>query len=331
MLEDYEFVLYRPEFRAQVLDLQTHLWNPDTKVNAAYLRWKYEENPLCETPLIFVALDRENVVGMRGVYGANWMVGNPPAPVPALCCGDLVVAPEHRGRLLFFPIMQAAIEELARRNYRYLFSMSGNAVTRALSLLDGFQKVGEYSMLRRDGEPGVEAPPGFASLDPSPRPQAMAGLVQSIGFDGRIRHVRDRTWFAWRYRNPLSEYRFLYAQTSGRLDGYLVLQYSSKRPSEGLRIMDWEATDAGVREALLREALASAGTAPLSTWLATLPGDVIRLLENHRFVPYARSDGHRPGPLVKAVPGVDVTERIAGRNLLNLSDWDLRMSYSDSY
>ena len=71
---DYEIVGYRPEFREQILQLQQHLWGPDVDINSAYLKWKYEENPYLDTTLIYLALCKEKVVGMRGFYGAKWEV-----------------------------------------------------------------------------------------------------------------------------------------------------------------------------------------------------------------------------------------------------------------
>ena len=41
----YEIIKYRPEYRSQVLELQTHMWSPDMNINAAYLDWKYYDNP----------------------------------------------------------------------------------------------------------------------------------------------------------------------------------------------------------------------------------------------------------------------------------------------
>jgi hypothetical protein len=49
---EYEIVKYCPEFKQQVLKLQTHLWSPDVTVNSAYLEWKYERNPYMKTPFI---------------------------------------------------------------------------------------------------------------------------------------------------------------------------------------------------------------------------------------------------------------------------------------
>src|SRR5262245_35605196 len=50
---------------------------------------------------------------------------------------------------------------------------------------------------------------GIVSVAQAPRPEAMADLVTQLGHDGRVRHVRDAAFFAWRYANPLQEYRFL--------------------------------------------------------------------------------------------------------------------------
>ena len=73
---------------------------------------------------------------------------------------------------------------------------------------------------------------------------AMAELVERLGHDGRIRYRRDREYLDWRFRNPTSEYRFLYWEES-RLEGYLVL---SRRVSDlgawyRVYIADLEATD----------------------------------------------------------------------------------------
>jgi hypothetical protein len=93
---EYEIQKYRPEFRDQVLALQTHLWGPDRKANSAYLSWKHAQNPYVEEPLIYLVLCEGTVVGMRAFFGARWQIGEPGQTFPGLCGGDMVVAPEHR-------------------------------------------------------------------------------------------------------------------------------------------------------------------------------------------------------------------------------------------
>ena len=52
-------------------------------------------------------------------------------------------------------------------------------------------------------------------VEREPRADAMAELVARLPYDGRIRHVRDARYLAWRYRNPLRDYRFLYRDGAG--------------------------------------------------------------------------------------------------------------------
>ena len=73
--------------------------------------------------------------------------------------------------------------------------------------------VGEHSPFRN-----LDAVKGHAStsVESEPRPGAMAELVERLASDGRICHLRDETYLAWRYRNPRSVYRFLYGTSRGR-------------------------------------------------------------------------------------------------------------------
>jgi hypothetical protein len=67
--------------------------------------------------------------------------------------------------------------------------------------------------------------------------------------------VRDEAFLAWRFANPLHEYRYLYAGES-TLDGYLVLQRFVAQPiSHQVSIVDLEANDQLTRNALLDAAI----------------------------------------------------------------------------
>lgn len=144
---EYEIVSYRPEFKEQVVELQKHLWSLDRSVNVAHLEWKYEHNPYVDRPLIYVALYGGKVVGMRGLYGAEWQVGCPPQKVPALGAGDLVIAPEHRDRGLFTRIMKTAFADLAGIGYTHVFNLSAGPVTRLGSLTMGWRSAGSLQMM----------------------------------------------------------------------------------------------------------------------------------------------------------------------------------------
>jgi hypothetical protein len=158
----------------------------------------------------------------------------------------------------------------------------------------------------------------------------MAELVERIGWDGRMRRLRDRDYFDWRFRNPLSIYRFLFWEDSG-LQGYLVLRASVYVNPE-IAIVDWEAANGEARRELLRAALRLGEFQSLDIWSSTLSEETRAILENLGFRPSSSVTGiaeYRPTVLVKPVG--DNAWTVAGRNLLELRDWDLRLGDSDAY
>ena len=83
----YRFTRYQPKYREEIVRLQSVLWGPDLALNAAYLTWKYEQNPYLDEPLIYLALENERVVGMRGFYGTQWQIGRSGQIVVLPCTG----------------------------------------------------------------------------------------------------------------------------------------------------------------------------------------------------------------------------------------------------
>lgn len=173
----------------------------------------------------------------------------------------------------------------------------------------------------------------LVSVQATPRPHEMAQLVARLGGDGRIRHVRDARYFAWRFRNPMHSYRFLF-WGADRLDGYLVLQRSLSDSAEQtwVNIVDWEAVNDQGRADLLRAAISWGQFADLRCWTATLPRETTRLLQTLGF--RAVSD-ESVAANIKSVLIRPVRDELlatdwtlAGRRLLDMNNWDLRMLYS---
>jgi len=239
---EYEIVKYCPEFKKQVVQLQTYLWNSDVALNAAYLEWKYEHNPYMKAPFIHLAVSEGQVIGMRGLYGAKWQIGCPSQTFVSPCAGDLVIAPAHRNRGLVTKIMQAAADDLADSGYVYVFNLSAGLATQLGSLTTGWRSAGPvetvwFRSLRTRGREytshlrfvrrfanrllvpsSAEKQPfyfldskstqrrceagSYVSVEPAPRPEAMAELVERVGSDGRLRQVRDQEDFAWPFQSP---------------------------------------------------------------------------------------------------------------------------------
>ena len=165
------------------------------------------------------------------------------------------------------------------------------------------------------------------------RPAAMAELVERIGSDARLRHVRDSAYFAWRFGSALSIYRFLYWE-DGRLEGYLVLE--TPRGDRVVRIVDWEASAMEPREGLLRAAIRWGRFAAPARLVGDAARPDARSSGQIRFRcgrgPQPAADRYRYRLLVKDLqedtrggePGLDDLQ------LADLSGWDLRMRDSES-
>jgi GNAT superfamily N-acetyltransferase len=109
MHSSVEIVRYESGHKEQVLRLQRHLWGRDPEINQSYFTWKYESNPYLTGPRICLAVDRGEVVGMRGLVGARWLVGASGRAVAIPFADDFVIAPQYRGQGIAAPLLRATL------------------------------------------------------------------------------------------------------------------------------------------------------------------------------------------------------------------------------
>ena len=345
--DGYRFVRYDPVHKPGIARLQRHLWSPDEALNLAYFSWKHEANPYVSAPQVYLALFHDEPVAMRAHMGSCWEAGELQKPQLLFSLGDLVVAPEHRRRGLTTRLRHAALPELAGSGMPYLVTLSA-WITRESMLRAGWRTPGPLLALRRPrrGERGKDWEP-FRSLDAqfldsgpspeglsvtaSPRGRAMADLVRRLDSDGRIRHVRDETYFAWRFGNPRRAYRFVHLGGE-RLEAYLVLQTRLGGGIDRVRILDWEGETAAARRALLLGALERIGDSVEIVVSAFRDSDRAALQaagfieQRDRTVKDAETV-----PMVYRVDRSDPPWLLGGLDLLELSNWDHRSLYSDGH
>jgi len=367
---DYEIVRYEPEHRELVVELQRELWSSDVALNRRFLEWKYERNPCSRDAPIFLALHGGKAVGMRGFVGARWEAGTPSQVFPVLLAGDTLVSEPHRNRGLVTRIMRRALADLDATGAGHLLSIAPSRVNVFGLLTLGWKSIGMLRPVgrstglaagRRRLRGAVARLPflwryrdarwlyarderrPFRHLDAArhdkspiaiedqPRPAAMSDLVQRLGHDGRIRQVRDETYFRWRFENPLAEFRFLYWEEAERLEGYLVLhrKVSNLGDWDRVKIADLQASRMAVRAALLRSAIEQGRFSELVTWAASLAGSEVALLHSHGFAPVDAHETTRGCPCILVRPVQDNAPGaewlLGGRRLLHLNDWDVRL------
>jgi GNAT superfamily N-acetyltransferase len=150
MRSAYSVVEYRSDHRSGVLELAPHIWSPDLDRNGAYFDWKYRDNPNLgpEGGIFFVVLHDGNVIGMRGLHPVR-LEADGTAELTALCWGDAVIDPRHRGKGLLTPLTDALLARASEAGYRYIFGVSNNPATFFHLMKLGWKPAVPYRLLHR--------------------------------------------------------------------------------------------------------------------------------------------------------------------------------------
>lgn len=234
-----------------------------------------------------------------------------------VCPMDAMERPTDPGPLWrsLSPVV-AQSEKLKRLSYRRGWSPSSKSA---------------FQRLDRIGEVQGATPGSRLTVVASAPAAQMAALIERLGHDGRIRHVRNAEWIDWRYRHPLHEYRFLIHETAGVMDGYLVVRRDvNERPSGRGHIVDWEATTDAIAGGLLDIAVHQARFPLLGAWFATTTPSRRRMLEGLGFAPASHVHRARglPALIVTASNSDGTGFLLNGCPMLEQAQWDLRMIYS---
>jgi GNAT superfamily N-acetyltransferase len=331
---------YEPAFEAEMTRLHAVLAPERSQAfSARYLSWKYRDNPYIAEPLIYLAHEDGRVVGMRGFFGSLWETGTARAIIP--CAADLVVDPDYQDKGIATLIMKEAARDLAAHGYSHIFSLSAGRITALGQLTQGFKSIAPMQPVmldRRRVLDRIAVPAHFAQFDSGEaaetgfigsaqaRPAAMAALVERLGYDGRLRQKRDANYFAWRFANPMSDYRFLYAGTE-TLSGYIVLAAQHNVPPGPIYILDWEAEDAALRAQLLHAACKLGRRRQIMAWRFGTDDAGRGFLESTGFVPEAEADGL--SSLKLAAMAKALTTDATPLGAMTREAWDFRTLYSD--
>lgn len=188
-------------------------------------------------------------------------------------------------------------------------------------------------------ENNASAPGGSSganiSVDRMPEPGKMANLMEQIGDDSRIQHVRDQAYFAWRYQNPRSAYRFI-SWSSNQLEGYMVLRVPFSATDGSVTIVDWAAKGKQVYAELLQAAIELGDFYAINIWSETLSEDVKQLLSDNNFEFFEYSEDEEssyfpPQLLVRPIRDAELTAewQFDGLDMLDINNWNLQAIDSD--
>jgi GNAT superfamily N-acetyltransferase len=220
---------------------------------------------------------------------------------------------------------------LSLRIFNKLSSMFGQLQAPA-------QQINIFDSVDREQRNFESGSAGRLRIEKNVSPEAMAALVKRVKSEDRIHQVKDASYFAWRFQNPFSRYRFLLWEENG-LEGYLVLQqWVNRRPNQ-INIVDWEVSTPEVLESLLQAITQAVTKGKLIFWSVRLPKESELLLHSVGFTlsneknESEGSDLYCSPILLKPLSQDRIKEtwELDTDELFNVSNWDFRGINSDYY
>lgn len=267
----------------EVARLQRYLLGEDVGLNAAYLRWKYHDNPQGDRPWAIVAEHPDDgIVGFRGFIPSLWEQGAGGPTLPLLALADTCVDAGHRRQGLFEGMTRLALERFADSGFQAVINLSTSPRPAPGYIKMGWEVFAHHGQVvrttprglwsrltgRRTPGPAVAAGrrDGFEwSIESEPRPREMAAVVAAATEPGdHFRLRRDEEFYSWRYGNIRERYSFAYARRDGGLAAFVAVRGESA-PGAGAVVDHAERVPQGVA-VLADRLLASGRFGILSVW-----------------------------------------------------------------
>jgi hypothetical protein len=138
----YMIFTYEKQYHNELLVLLADLWGKDIHLNNSYFEWKYLKNPYDQSPLIYMALAGNKLVGVRSFCVTHWQAGNPGTTFLSLADADTVIDQDYRRKGLFSLVNQYSLEALISSQYKTIITLSANRGSAAAVLKMGWKNVG---------------------------------------------------------------------------------------------------------------------------------------------------------------------------------------------
>lgn len=260
---------FHPAYETPVVNLLGGLWRCDSETRSRLFRWKYLESPFRDGPAGVVALRDDKVIGFRGYFASQYVVGTQAANLGVLQPGDLYVGPDHRNRGLSVAMGRHAMA-YGTSGHRLFLNLSCSKASLRGNLALGFQPIAAKVRLIRHGlnpldwwrsRKGKTRRPleesrvrfgqfGKVQVADCPLPAAMASIAANQRHAEDAFHLQqDYQYFAWRYRNPARKYAFYFLVEDNCVSGYLAVHVSANNVLG--QILDYgECREQAVREIL---------------------------------------------------------------------------------
>jgi hypothetical protein len=245
---DLRAQLYSPEYREQTLVLLKMLWSRKHAYQGdAYFRWKYEENPYSNFPLVILCLHDGSVVGALGFMIQKLMIGgkeeNICIPV------DGIVHPDFRMYGVYSRMLSEGIKVISSLmdtyHFRFFFNASSNRGS-----APGLVKLGWRALTSRQYMNRLSLPIWFKSLGKNriigssrhkfvykgsfyelaiTKELRLKDIVTLLAYDQKPVHmVHDDVFYNWKYGFDHESYGFIYMYKDDEPVSYLIVNCESE-------------------------------------------------------------------------------------------------------
>ena len=294
---EFTFRKYKEEDREQVIKLLKHLWKFSDNDKHKYFDWKYTQNPYTQTPMGFVALDKDKIVAFRGYmiqpmhYKENVFLN--------ASLADTVTDPDYRRKGLFSKITEYSIQELDKdKNYKVSSNSSSGGAT-----LNGYLKLGWIPLAPRNQlfsfsinslrtkKREIEFPKEIKQknketiiLSKSPKISEMAVLAEKESEQNTVSIKKDPTYLKWRLSSPNGNFLYIYYYKEKELVAYIILKESENRKYD---IIDYESTKKQQLKILLKTIHRKLSPRYILCWTVN-PND--KICNNPRYYGFVKLD-----------------------------------------
>lgn len=239
-MNDFRFIRYTHEYKDQVIDLLKQLWHFNKEERLKYFKWKYEDNPYSEQPLLFLALNGEKVVAVRGYMLQPMVYKNNTFLEASLA--DTVTDLKYRRQGLFQNLTEFSISGLSElpNVYFSLNSSSGGPTLNGYFHL-GWKPLSERDNIMRFTIKGVlrrlthtVTPVNLPLLSKNHNGNSLllttelrtSDILTIYPKEDFITHKRDTTYYNWRLSNPTAKYIYCYNynDADNELQSYIILK-----------------------------------------------------------------------------------------------------------
>lgn len=294
---NFKIIKYSPTYKPGVIKLLTGMWSEFGNTGRYELfKWRYEDNPY-EKPIIFLALDKQVVIGFRAFISQVFIKEDKEFIV--FSPSDTIIHHEYRRKGLISALNEKCLEELNsiyKNKNVILLNTSTSKPSMPVYLKQNWQKSNglrrfyfKFSMLNflkirsdkhaRSESIDLNTDDYKIEVTPKVKSGELSFFNTKIRNQYRWTNIRDNNFFNWRYGFQPEKYNYVYCYYEKEILGYLIVKHLTKYKST---IDQFEAINNTVFKLMIKAALGKLKIVQLRSY-AFLPEEKM-LLKKSGFI-----------------------------------------------